>query len=545
MAKKSRIYIKPSKRGSLRKALGTPKGKNIPASKLAIKKGDSVAMKKKKIFAQNARKWKHEMGGFLPVVPVEEMGFGGWLKENAGTIGTVAGAIGGAAIGVPGLGATIGGTIGNLAGGEAEEIANPYQVPTSAAKQFYQPYKMGGKLTRYNGPVHEQGGIPLGGLPVEVEGGETRYGDMIFNDNPDLKITPNMIRKYPILKKSDKNKTLAQITDERYKKFEKRPNDEMAMKAADISMLPLQELSQELSGMGNEMEMRSGGDISAEKAREILKHGSIRNKPLTKKQRGYFGAIAGGNLKAASGFDLSQLQEFGPMIASGADLIGSLIGGPEKVDYGKTSYVPMRPTLMSTAPGIGRIRQGFGNASKKTRMYNPSRAMAMEAELAAQEAGAITDYSLGVESQNINAINRANEFNAQAGTSANFRNQDIAIGEDEANAANRAAWKSRMSADLANLGTMFGQRARDEKEYAAQDERNRILKEYLGELAKISGATNNYASTEALPFMFGDYERPELFNPAMGFGPAKSSIGAMNYFDPYANSRLKYRPTFK
>ena len=51
--KKPRIYIKPSKRGSLRKATGTPKGKNISASKLRVK-----AMKKKKVFAQNARKWK-------------------------------------------------------------------------------------------------------------------------------------------------------------------------------------------------------------------------------------------------------------------------------------------------------------------------------------------------------------------------------------------------------------------------------------------------------------------------------------------------------
>ncbi len=57
MARK-KIYIKPSKRGSLRKATGTKKGKNIAASKLKVKKSDSTAMKKKKVFAQNARKWK-------------------------------------------------------------------------------------------------------------------------------------------------------------------------------------------------------------------------------------------------------------------------------------------------------------------------------------------------------------------------------------------------------------------------------------------------------------------------------------------------------
>lgn len=56
---KSKIYIKPSKRGSLRKALGTKKGEKIPASKLTVKSTDSPAMKKKKQFAINARKWKH------------------------------------------------------------------------------------------------------------------------------------------------------------------------------------------------------------------------------------------------------------------------------------------------------------------------------------------------------------------------------------------------------------------------------------------------------------------------------------------------------
>ena len=58
MKKKPRIYIKPSKRVSLRKALKVKKGKSIPASKLKVKKSDSKAMKKKKVFAKNARKWK-------------------------------------------------------------------------------------------------------------------------------------------------------------------------------------------------------------------------------------------------------------------------------------------------------------------------------------------------------------------------------------------------------------------------------------------------------------------------------------------------------
>jgi len=57
------IHIKKSKVGSLHKHLGVKKGDKIPASKLKDKPGDSKAVKKKKVFARNAKKWKHPEGG--------------------------------------------------------------------------------------------------------------------------------------------------------------------------------------------------------------------------------------------------------------------------------------------------------------------------------------------------------------------------------------------------------------------------------------------------------------------------------------------------
>lgn len=51
------IKIKKANRGKLHKDLGVAKNKKIPASKLAVKPGDSTAVKKRKVFAQNARKW--------------------------------------------------------------------------------------------------------------------------------------------------------------------------------------------------------------------------------------------------------------------------------------------------------------------------------------------------------------------------------------------------------------------------------------------------------------------------------------------------------
>jgi hypothetical protein len=51
------IHIQKSKQGSLHSALGVPQGKPIPASKESIKPGDSPALRKKKQFAINAKKW--------------------------------------------------------------------------------------------------------------------------------------------------------------------------------------------------------------------------------------------------------------------------------------------------------------------------------------------------------------------------------------------------------------------------------------------------------------------------------------------------------
>lgn len=67
---KPKIHIKPSKRGSLRKAMGAKEGKKLSVSAMRSRlKNASPAMKKKLQFALNARKWNHEFGGELPIFP--------------------------------------------------------------------------------------------------------------------------------------------------------------------------------------------------------------------------------------------------------------------------------------------------------------------------------------------------------------------------------------------------------------------------------------------------------------------------------------------
>ena len=60
---KKKIAIKPSKQGSLRKAMGAKQGENLSVAEMrtklaAAKRSGNTAMVKKLTFALNARKWK-------------------------------------------------------------------------------------------------------------------------------------------------------------------------------------------------------------------------------------------------------------------------------------------------------------------------------------------------------------------------------------------------------------------------------------------------------------------------------------------------------
>ena len=59
MAKKSGIYIKPSRRGSFTAAAKSGESTQAHASRVLNDPNASGAMKKKANFARNAAKWKH------------------------------------------------------------------------------------------------------------------------------------------------------------------------------------------------------------------------------------------------------------------------------------------------------------------------------------------------------------------------------------------------------------------------------------------------------------------------------------------------------
>lgn len=121
-----------------------------------------------------------------------QYGIGGFLKKNAGIIGTGLGAGVGALVGNPVMGAKIGGMAGgavqsmggNSGGGKkasGQRRSAPPQIPGfggTLAHQGTAGFEKGGFLplgqdaSRITGPSHEQGGVQVEG-GAEVEGGET------------------------------------------------------------------------------------------------------------------------------------------------------------------------------------------------------------------------------------------------------------------------------------------------------------------------------------------------------------------------------------
>ena len=213
--KKSNIDIKPSKRGSLRKAMGAKKGQKLSVSAMRSRlKNASPAMQKKLQFAINARKWRHEDGGLLSNLTPDMfsgvadigsslidtfanpdyigLGDDRYTNINEGAkagSGALKGAAAGAAAGsiVPGIGTLIGGGIGAIGGAlsgwfggkNEEKLANEQlhknrfsrnvgnRLSSLEQSQTYLPVAKQGGFTVYNGEAHDG---PTGGILTDEYG---------------------------------------------------------------------------------------------------------------------------------------------------------------------------------------------------------------------------------------------------------------------------------------------------------------------------------------------------------------------------------------
>jgi hypothetical protein len=109
------------------------------------------------------------------------------------------------------------------------QVGNAKQGLTKAATMGI--FGNGGKLTKYEGNTHENGGIPIG--QSEVEHGETNHNGYIFSDRL-------MLGK----------KSFAQLSKDIDKRYSKRPDDKISIQAKERELNNLIQL-QESTGMTN------------------------------------------------------------------------------------------------------------------------------------------------------------------------------------------------------------------------------------------------------------------------------------------------------
>jgi hypothetical protein len=382
----------------------------------------------------------------------DQYSFGGWLKNNVGSIAQTA--IGGAMV-ASGIGAPIGmGLIGSGASGmlgsigegkEQDEISKVYQPAISKSRQLYDTAvaEGGGDLKRlsrrtdYKGQSHAGGGIDIG--IAEVENGESRTGDIVHSEK--IKITPEIMKAYGgkvPFKKGDIGKSVSSLVKRSDNRFEKRSGDEWNDQARKVSQLPFEEMSDELSQI-----YELGIDFQPDK-------------------------------KADGGF-LNNAKDFindpgnASIIGSGIGLITNILRKPEKVKYQQAKFTPTNFTAMNTEASIGAIKRSYGDTKERLRRLNPRSYMNNLANIGASEAETIGDSVSKIGLANTQGMNEASMMDSQNISRLSMFNSQVGMQEAEANAANRGRRQTAIDANMNNLFTQMGQKSRDDKMTAMQE----------------------------------------------------------------------------
>lgn len=176
---KSKIYIKPSKRGSFTSWCKSHGYGGVNSKCIAAGKNAGGAIAKKATFAANARKWRHADGGMITDDNIEEFLSGGALWGSIGN--TAVSMASGAAVGGP-LGAVIGlgsGILGMFKANKQQKAQEAQEAQQAEQEKLMQQQMQdeyfAGVGSSYNptGSVFALGGpMGLNMSPAEVEGGE-------------------------------------------------------------------------------------------------------------------------------------------------------------------------------------------------------------------------------------------------------------------------------------------------------------------------------------------------------------------------------------
>lgn len=441
-----KIHIKKENRGKFTDYCGG----NVTSECIAKgKRSSNPAVRKRAIFADNARKWKHSFGGYL-------YDDGGNLYASIPNIGQHGGNFSN--------GVTI---IGN--GGTHEE--NPME------------------------------GVPMGiapdGTPNLVEQGEVKFNNYIFSNR--LFATKELLELYN-LPSTYVNHSFADIAERLSKESSERPNDPISKRGLLNSMTRLQQAQEQIRAEKQSRKYAKGGHIF-DKGGDIDDpyYGSLdqalEDAELAFYQKKDPSIVPDINSKDKFSWDPSLLR-YTPVVGAGLGVISDLIGLTNKPDYSSADLIGnvadnLTPIEVTTLGNyltykpfdrnyyINKLNAEAGATRRAiVGQSGGNRATAVAGLLAADynALGKMGDLARQAEEYNmaqrerVEAFNRGtNQFNAELAlkaATANQRNDELGLKARITQAQLRDQADTRASAsrtaNLTNLFDSLGEIGREE-----------------------------------------------------------------------------------
>lgn len=282
----------------------------------------------------------------------------------------------------------------------------------------------GEEATEIQGPTHEQGGVNL-----SVPSGTLVYSDTLKGEDGKTMAERKKNRDSKLAKilaalEVDPSNVVTKGTLERYMK---------TYAVEEQGDLMMQEVARMLDeGIESDF-FRLGGRVSPQKAKKILKDGKVHGKPLTDKQRRFFGAMSNYQLGTGPGGTDPYEKRRNWMVSP----YSYLPVGPEQPDefkeqpyekkqVGMTSYPPVTPTPPPTAaaPQFDLTELLFGSnppsaqqvagATGQDQSFAPL-ALPMSKGATSQTTTPFTKQPLGVTPTPVSAPKSANAVNKSGG----------------------------------------------------------------------------------------------------------------------------------
>jgi len=458
-----KINIKSAKVGSLHTALGVKQGNKIPASKLKIKSTDSPALKKKKQFAINAKKWKHDDGGFISGVQGAANAIPGYGQAISTAIGigegtdklgqSIIGPVGtdkkklmesqmwsGMSMGVLGIPEMINaqkqykeavrqGNINNLMSKPiVQQPVNPYGIfmdgGSISANDFNKnrfweyiygnggrmKYQDGGNLSQlmnnnliqYNGPSHEDGGIMVdqNGLPTNGQSQNEVEGNETNKDGYIFSDTLG-VDKDGIPTHIEKNvkKTFAQLSKKIEKKYGDR-NDLISENTKKVEYSQLKQMNE------NALQNKDASNFATLQK----KMGGLLNKYEfndANKYRFWEGMYKnGGEIGSANDFNKNRFWEY--MYPNGGQIDTNETD--EQMDQNKQLFYQAmgNPTFYQNSNNSNPINFNWTNSSNNLQ-FNPNTTSLLN--YVPKPDSPSFDFSTARQVDQINSTNPSNPFN--------------------------------------------------------------------------------------------------------------------------------------